>query len=400
VSRALSGRPAPRSIGPMTTPSPALDPVARVRAELDAGKFHPLEIFPFFRRWPCGMGRDLLYTFIWNMGFALVFLAMNIVFSGRFPGWPSVYMHFFIANVIGYTIHLAFSAGSATGLERWARNTGYGMKVLYYSVIPTLAVFFGFWVVAQFLDVGFRNWLMRPGVVMSVFFSSVVISIVLGVVMFWRERSAVAEAFLERERAKGERIEREAALANLRALQAQIEPHFLFNTLANVTGLIDPDPAKAKRMLESFIRFLRASLAAMRSESTTLGAEGDMIGAYLDVLAVRMGDRLRYTIDIDPAIAAFELPQLLLQPIVENAIKHGLEPKVDGGEIAVRARGSPGFVDVEIADTGIGFAPVTAGGVGLTNIRDRLRLLYGERASLVIRENAPAGTVVHLRLPA
>src|SRR5205085_39047 len=149
-----------------------------------------------------------------------------------------------------------------------------------------------------------------------------------------------------------------------------------------------------------FIRFLRASLAATRSDSTTLAAEAELIGAYLDVLAVRMGPRLRYAIDVDPALASFELPQLLLQPIVENAIKHGLEPKVDGGEVAVRVRGSPGFVDVEIADTGIGFAPVTAGGVGLTNIRDRLRLLYGERASLAIRENAPAGTVVHLRLPA
>jgi sensor histidine kinase YesM len=384
----------------MTTPSPALDPVARVHAQFDEGKFHPLEIIPFFRRWPCSMTRDLVYTFIWNMGFAFVFYGMQATFTGRFPGWPSLWMHVFIANVIGYTIHLFFSAGSATGLERWVRRAGFGAKTAYYSIIPTVAVFFGFFVVAHFVDVGFRTWIMRPGVVMSVLFSSLVISIVLGVVMFWRERTAVAEAFLERERTKGERIEREAALANLRALQAQIEPHFLFNTLANVTGLIDLDPAKAKRMLESFIRFLRASLAAMRSESTTLGAEGDMIGAYLDVLAVRMGDRLRYTIEIDPAIAAFELPQLLLQPIVENAIKHGLEPKVDGGEVAIRARSSGDFIDIEIADTGIGFAPVTAGGVGLTNIRDRLRLLYGERASLAIRENAPAGTLVHLRLPA
>lgn len=384
----------------MTTPASTLDPVARVRAELDEGRFHPLEIIPFFRRWPCSIGRDLVYTFIWNMGFALVFFSMNAIFSSRPRGWETLYMHVFIANVIGYTIHLAFSAGGALGLERWARNAGYGAKVAYYSLIPSGAVFLGFWIVAQFVDVGFRGLLTRPGVVLTVLFSSVLISIVLGVVMFWRERSALADAMVERERARNERIEREAALANLRALQAQIEPHFLFNTLANVTGLIDPDPAKAKRMLESFIRFLRASLAATRSESTTLGAEAELIGAYLDVLTVRMGARLRYAIDIDSSLGGFELPPLLLQPVVENAIKHGLEPKVDGGEVTVRARPAEGAVEIEIADTGIGFAPTTSGGVGLTNLRDRLRLLYGERASLAIRENTPSGTSVRIRLPA
>ncbi len=382
----------------MTQPA-AQDPVARIREEFDAGKFHPLEIIPFFRRWPCSLPRDLLYTFIWNCGFGLVFFAMAFVFGNRNLGWPYFWVNMLISHVIGYTIHLFFSVGTISGLERWARNAGYAAKVAYYALIPTLSVFVGFWIVAQFLDVGPRGWLTRPSVIFSVLFSSAVISIVLSIVLFWRERTAVAEAYLARERERGERIEREAALANLRALQAQIEPHFLFNTLANVTGLIDPDPAKAKRMLESFIRFLRASLAATRSESTTLGAEADLIGAYLDVLAVRMGSRLRYVMDVEPSLSAYALPPLLLQPVVENAIKHGLEPKVDGGDVSVRARRAEGCVAIEIADTGIGFAPTTSGGVGLTNLRDRLRLLYGERASMSIRENAPTGTVVAIRLP-
>jgi LytS/YehU family sensor histidine kinase len=224
--------------------------------------------------------------------------------------------------------------------------------------------------------------------------------VVLSVIFFWRERSAVADAALAREREKGERIERESALANLRALQAQIEPHFLFNTLANVTSLVDPDPAKAKRMLESFNRFLRSSLAATRMEKTTLAAEGELIGAFLDVLQVRMGERLRYRVEFAPDLAAFELPPMLLQPVVENAIRHGLEPKVAGGEVAVVARREGDSVVIEVRDTGVGFAPATRGGLGLTNVRDRLRLLYGDAASLTIGEYAPAGTVVALRLPA
>jgi LytS/YehU family sensor histidine kinase len=210
----------------------------------------------------------------------------------------------------------------------------------------------------------------------------------------------VADAALAREREKSGRIEREAALANLRALQAQIEPHFLFNTLANVTSLVDPDPAKAKRMLESFNRFLRSSLAATRKEKTTLGEEGVLIGAFLDVLQVRMGGRLRHRVDFPPELAGFELPPMLLQPVVENAIQHGLEPKVEGGEVVVAARREGAAVVIEVRDTGVGFAPITRGGLGLTNVRDRLRLLHGEAASLTIGENAPSGAVVTLRLPA
>ena len=220
------------------------------------------------------------------------------------------------------------------------------------------------------------------------------------VIFFWRARHAGAEAALERERSRSERVEREAALANLRALQAQIEPHFLFNTLANVSSLVDPDPAKAKRMLESFNRFLRASLAGTRTESTTLGAEADLIAAYLDVLQVRMGTRLRYAVEIPPELQGFALPPMLLQPVVENSIRHGLEPKIEGGEVVVRARRDGTQAVVDIADTGVGFAAVTRGGVGLTNLRDRLRALYGERASLSVGENAGGGAVVTLRLPA
>ncbi len=165
-------------------------------------------------------------------------------------------------------------------------------------------------------------------------------------------------------------------------------------------SLVDPDPAKAKRMLESFIRFLRASLNATRRESTTLGEEKELIGAYLDVLKVRMETRLRYSIEIDPELESFTLPPMLLQPVIENAIRHGLEPKVEGGEVVFSARREGDRVAIEIADSGVGFAPVTRGGVGLANLRDRLKVLYGDAASFDIGENAPSGSRITLRLPA
>jgi sensor histidine kinase YesM len=230
--------------------------------------------------------------------------------------------------------------------------------------------------------------------------SSMLISTIIAAIFFARERQARAEAALAQERERIGAAEREATRANLRALQAQIEPHFLFNTLANVASLVDADPAAAKRMLESFNRFLRASLAATRTESTTLGADAELIAAYLAVLQERMGKRLGYRIDVPADLAGFALPPMLLQPVVENAIQHGLEPKVEGGEVVLSARRENAAVRIEVADTGMGFAPTTRGGLGLANLRDRLRLLYGEDAELSIRENPRGGTVVAIALPA
>ena len=235
---------------------------------------------------------------------------------------------------------------------------------------------------------------------MAIASTSVVISAILASIFFWREREARAQARYEQERVRAERVEREAVLANLRALQAQIEPHFLFNTLANVASLVDSDPALAKCMLESFIRFLRASLAATRTDTTTLGAEGELIAAYLDVLRVRMGGRLAYTIDIPTELAAFSIPPMLLQPVVENAIRHGLEPKLEGGAVAFGAHRDGADLVIEVADSGVGFAPTTHGGVGLTNLRDRLRGLYGERAALAVADRAAGGALVTIRIPA
>jgi LytS/YehU family sensor histidine kinase len=213
-----------------------------------------------------------------------------------------------------------------------------------------------------------------------------------------RARLARAEADSERERAKAVELQRQAIDAQLRSLQAQIEPHFLFNTLANVVSLIDTAPDNARLMLERLIELLRASLAASRSERTTLGQETALVTAYLDILRIRMGERLSYTIDVPPDLMDAPIPPLSLQPLVENSVKHGLEPKLEGGRVNLIARSTGGALQLDVEDDGLGFSSDVGGGVGLTNLRDRIASLYGERGQLAV-EALARGTRVRMTIP-
>jgi sensor histidine kinase YesM len=367
---------------------------------LDPDHFHPLELIPYFRRWKRNPLRDVLYTFIWNCLIGFLFLGINLASRPGVVRVDDVLSMLIVANAIGFTLHAIFLVTNRTGADKWARRRGPMFTVIYYTTLSTIGVFIGFSIVALAFDPDALRWITQPRWIAAMAATSAVISAIMAAIFFTRARQANAMAELERERLRAERVEREAALANLRALQAQIEPHFLFNTLANVTSLIDREPETAKRMLDSFIRFLRASLAATRMEHTTLGDEAELIASFLQVIQVRMGARLRYAVDVAADLASFALPPMLLQPVVENAIRHGLEPKVEGGEVAFRASREGDTVRIEIADTGVGFGSTTRGGVGLGNLRDRLKLLYGERASLAIAENTPCGARVTLRLPA
>ena len=198
-------------------------------------------------------------------------------------------------------------------------------------------------------------------------------------------------------------LRQEALEAQLRLLQAQIEPHFLFNTLANVQSLMDHDGPRAKRMLEAFSEYLRAGLAQLRQADSTLGAELDMSQAYLELLQIRMQDRLCFTITASDAARAARLPTLLLQPLVENAIHHGLEPKIEGGRVLVTATVNNGRLEVRVLDDGMGLdAPrrsLRSGtGMAVANLRARLHTRFGDDAALTL---APlvAGTEARLDLP-
>jgi sensor histidine kinase YesM len=205
-----------------------------------------------------------------------------------------------------------------------------------------------------------------------------------------------------KERARAEATERQALQAQLQLLQAQIEPHMLFNTLANLRGLIGLDPARAEEMLDQLIHFLRATLVSARAAATNLSEEFALMDAYLGLMTVRMGARLQYTLDLPDTLRGQQLPPMLLQPLVENAIVHGLEPKIDGGSLHIAARAEDDMLIVTVTDNGRGLdaPPVKAGtNVGVTNTRERLQALYGERASLAIEAALPQGVTSTLRLP-
>ncbi len=198
-------------------------------------------------------------------------------------------------------------------------------------------------------------------------------------------------------------------LADLKALQAQIEPHFLYNTLANLQLLIRQDAVRADAMAGHLIDYLRARLPMMRAPSAPLAGEFDMVRSYLEILKIRMGERLTVSFDLPEDCEAASLPPLMVMTLVENAIKHGIEPQRGGGSIHVSAKRHVDWMCIRVADTGAGFGAGTTGGtgLGLVNIRERLRLSFplardaqGYSARLTLLHNEPQGVVVELHMPA
>ena len=224
------------------------------------------------------------------------------------------------------------------------------------------------------------------------------------------EEKASAATYL----AEAEQLKRQLIEARLAAMQAQVEPHFLFNTLASIDHLIDTDPPRASLMQKSLIALLRATLPSMRETSTAklrnMGQELAVIRPYLDIQKMRMEDRLQIERDIPEGLHSAELPHMMVLSLVENAFKHGLEPKAEGGQLTLRAEVNHGQLEVTVRDTGVGYFPAesaglslqTGHGFGLKNIRDRLALLYGDQASFSIRAMEPyegSGTLAKLTVP-
>ncbi len=241
------------------------------------------------------------------------------------------------------------------------------------------------------------------------FFQQSVVVLLATTLVFGGAMSAVA--FLHRRKSQLEEdlhaaelrkleAERSVTEARLKMLQAQIEPHFLFNTLANVTALIGTDPSLARRLLDRLNVYLRAALTRTRAGSTTLGDEMDLLRAYLDICRIRMGERLRYAIDVPQPLLARPFPPMLLQPLVENAVKHGLEPKLGDGELRIAASNHDTRLYISVVDNGVGFGDSHGGGTGVTNVRARLAALYGDAARLTLEERAQGGVSATLELPA
>jgi LytS/YehU family sensor histidine kinase len=214
-----------------------------------------------------------------------------------------------------------------------------------------------------------------------------------------KARIKISKEILQQERINRLTSEKETLEANLKLLQAQVEPHFLFNTLSNVLSLIDTDPTKGKSMLVDLIHYLRTSLSRTLPMVTTLDQEMNIIKAYLNIQKVRMGERLSFSIELPDALREHPFPPMLLQPLVDNAVKHGLEPAIEGGEISIKVVEENGLIRIEVQDTGNGFSFYNTAGVGITNVRERIKLLYGDEGRLILEANVPHGVKAIIEVP-
>ncbi len=212
-------------------------------------------------------------------------------------------------------------------------------------------------------------------------------------------REARARAQLLKTEADRNLASRQAIEAELKLMQAQVEPHFLFNTLASVQFLTETDPPKAGQMLGHLLAYLRAALPQLRSASTTLGQEADLAQAYLSIMQMRMGSRLAFAVDVPAELRTQPVPPMLLMSLVENAVKHGIEPKAEGGNVRLQARRAGDLLSVAVVDTGNGLGDPVGQGVGLTNLRERLKALYGNLGRFSLEANADVGTRAMIEIP-
>lgn len=226
---------------------------------------------------------------------------------------------------------------------------------------------------------------------------------VLGLI-FFRTQQRLHDARTQLADARAEQLTREKAHleTQLKLLQAQIEPHFLFNTLGNVVGMVRTQPDAAEKTLIDLTTLLRAALKRTRTEQTTLGEELAVLTALLEINQIRMGQRLTWSLDVPEELKSTRLPPMLLQPLVENAVKHGIEPLEEGGSISIRAEQAEAALVITIADTGAGpgiSTPGSGAGIGISNVQSRLAALFGDQASLTLTENSPRGLIATLRVP-
>jgi Histidine kinase len=370
-------------------------------ARSDRRSRHPLELIPFFQRFAPSLLRNVLYTLIWNSLFAVFFTLLSLLYQPEVSIQRYFWASMLIANCIGFLIHATFAL-SRYWFCGWLDRRPHAVVSLYYCVVAIACVFAGYWLAFTLLEWNDakRYMLSAPGAT-GILLLSVFIAAILASIFHLRERRARAEAAFQAERARVEAAERQFHLARFKLLEAQVQPHFLYNTLANVISLIDLDPVAAKRMVERLIDYLRGTAVGADREAT-LGRQLELLRAYLDLIVLRMGSRLRYRIEIPPELEALPLPPMLIQPLVENAIKHGLERKVGGGEVVVRAVRTGDAIMLTVGDDGLGVrtaSPGTPTGIGLANLRQRLAALYGSSARLTV-EDARPGTRVTVTLPA
>ena len=272
----------------------------------------------------------------------------------------------------------AVALGSMVGEALVVLIKGYGLGVMGYSLAEIAA---------------------KPHTFVWTLIGAFCTGLFVSMLFLFKFREARAQTQILRGEADRNLLSKQAAEAELKLMQAQVEPHFLFNTLASVQFLTETDPPMAGLMLGHLLSYLRAAVPQLRSGSTTLGQEAELARAYLSIMQMRMETRLRFSIDIPASLESHPFPPMLLMSVVENAIKHGIEPQAEGGEVRLEAKQKDGSLIVSVTDSGRGFTEHLGQGVGLTNLRERLKALYGQRSQMTLDAILPHGAKATIEIP-
>lgn len=332
--------------------------------------------------------RRVIITFVINTAVVAI---VKLLFGVQNP-FPDLLIS---GQVVGFSIMFAVSAAGNMQLRRLPKPVAQLLAVALASVLGTVLVVL---VKGRSLVDTLTEW---EGV--SRFSTTAMLGVIFGglitAYLIFRERDAEARAALHKAEAEKSGIARRMAEARLALMQAQVEPHFLFNTLANVRYLVENEPANALRMLDHLIEYLKAALPQMREGASTLAKEIEFVRAYLNIQQIRMGDRLRFEFRVPDALLARAFPPAMAITLVENAIRHGLEPCCDCADLIVSAAVDDGLLRFTVADTGVGMKAETGRGIGLINLRTRLSEIYGDRGKLVVEDNTPNGVRASIEIP-
>ena len=312
-----------------------------------------------------------------------------------FEAWPAL-------NVLFFLVGLAF-------IPVFSPNASLARKLIHIAVLAPITATFVALLIGAALDRYYGNdlqqtfYLRFQAALVAGLSGGLLYAAVVGMIVYLRTQNiAVANRRLRSEKRQSE-VSRQLVETRLRVLQAQIEPHFLFNTLASAQQLAQKGAPDAAKLIGHLVRFLRTSIPSMRDDTAPLKHEFEHIAAYLAIMQTRMGDRLSFSVNAAPDVASFALPPALVMTLAENAVKHGIEPAVRGGRIDVKALLEQDNVVITVADTGVGLTLLEdkehGSGMGLSNIAQRLQVAYGDAAQVRLRQNSPSGCVATLTLP-
>ncbi len=337
---------------------------------------------------------------------SLLQVLIALVLAGLALTYIRVFLNFatstevLLARLIGASLAvlLAFTLASNVSLHWLSRQTARTLAIVVVSPLA-LAVAYTFTNDGSLTEIWSRESIVSGWWRMSVL--AVVMGLLSTLTFIYYERDHEAKEQALRHALERETLEKELLTAQLKAMQAQIEPHFLFNTLANVQQLVEMQDSKAAPLLKTLIRYLRLVLANSKDHATTVASEFELARSYLAIMQMRMPDRLQFDLSLPENLHAAKLPPLSVMTLVENAVKHGIDPTEHGGRIDVNASNVNGELVLQVGDSGAGLSEQrgTDHGTGLASLRERLQAQYASAARLELEENKPRGVIARLCLP-